>query len=238
VPDYTFDELAKEAERILADEEDVEFDKIYQMGGSSGGARPKVHIKDKDFWIVKFPCRIDSPSISLQEYKANALTKECGINVNEFRLFESSLCDGYFGVKRFDRNKEDKIHMISLSAILETTHCIPNLDYLYLLQVIKKICANKSDLFEAYKRMCFNVLFGNKDDHGKNFSFLYDEKIKGYKLSPAYDLTYTPYKPEHEMTVNGNGIPTIDDLLEVADIMKLSVEKCKDIISNIKSVLK
>jgi len=179
-PNYTFDELALKAQKIFVDE-DVECDKIYLLGGSSGGARPKVHIKDEnDYWIVKFPCRIDTQNIGIQEYKANALAKQCGINVNETKLFASNLCEGYFAAKRFDRDKENNIHMISLSAILETTHRIPNLDYIYLFQVIKCICPNKNDLFEAYRRMCFNVLFGNKDDHGKNFSFLYDEKIKGY----------------------------------------------------------
>ena len=78
--------------------------------------------------------------------------------------------------------------------------------------------------------MCFNVLYENKDDHGKNFSFIYDEKLKGYRLSLAYDLTNTKDKIEHEMTVNGNGNPTIKDLLEVAESFKLSRSRCKDII--------
>lgn len=93
-------------------------------------------------------------------------------------------------------------------------------------------------MYEAYRRMCFNVFYGNKDDHGKNFSFIYDEKTGGYRLSPAYDLTKTPYKPEHEMTVNGSGIPTEKNLLETAKIMKLSAEKCNKIISNVKQALK
>ena len=73
--------------------------------------------------------------------------------------------------------------------------------------------------------MCFNVLYGNKDDHGKNFAFLYNEELKGYELSPAYDITKTPSKFEHEMTVLGEGSPTEKDLLELAKKMKLSVEK-------------
>jgi len=81
---------------------------------------------------------------------------------------------------------------------METSHRIPNLDYTHLLQVIEKICIDKEDLYEAFRRMCFNVFFGNKDDHGKNFAFLYDESLGGYKLSPAYDITKTPDKAEHE----------------------------------------
>ena len=121
--------------------------------------------------------------------------------------------------------------MISLSAVLETSHKVPTLDYTHLFQVINVISANvKKDMYEAFLRMCFNVFYQNKDDHGKNFSFLYDENLDGYILSPAYDLTKTTEKYEHEMTVNGNGNPTKNDLLAVAEQFKLSKTKCKEIL--------
>lgn len=127
--------------------------------------------------------------------------------------------------------------MISLASLLETTHRVPNLDYLHLFQVIQQICVDKDDLYDAFKRMCFNVFVKNKDDHGKNFAFLFDEKLKGYKLSPAYDLTSTPNKAEHEMTINGNGLPTEKDLLEVAKIIKLSLKECEKIVKKIKAII-
>lgn len=230
------DEIAKEVKQILNDEtDDKSLDVIYKLGGSSGGARPKAHIKiDGEDWIVKFPCNYDPQDIGEKEYKANMLAKECGLNINECKLFESDMCSGYFGAKRFDRNKDGRVHMISLSSILETTHRIPNLDYIHLLQVVQRICVDQSDIYEAFGRMCFNVLYGNKDDHGKNFAFLYDENMRGYKLSPFYDITQTKDKFEHEMTVNGIGNPSEKELLEVAKIMKLSIQKCKDIIEQIK----
>lgn len=233
------DEIAREVKQILNDETDNQnLDTIYKLGGSSGGARPKAHIKiDGEEWIVKFPCHYDPQDIGEKEYKANLLAKECGLNVNECKLFESAICSGYFGAKRFDRKSYGRVHMISLSSLLETTHRIPNLDYIHLLQVVQRICVDQSDLYEAYGRMCFNMLYGNKDDHGKNFAFLYDEDKEGYKLSPFYDITQTKDKFEHEMTVNGVGNPTEKDLFEVAKIMKLSMRKCKDIIAKIKEVL-
>ncbi len=85
--------------------------------------------------------------------------------------------------------------------------------------------------------MSFNVLYGNKDDYGKNFAFFYDKEKEGYKLSPFYDIKQTKNKFEHEMTVNGVGNPTEYNLLEVAKIMTLSMQKCKSIIINIKGVL-
>ena len=86
--------------------------------------------------------------------------------------------------------------------------------------------------------MCFNVFYVNKDDHGKNFAFIYDEALGGYVLSPAYDLTRVTDKFEHEMTVNGNGNPTKDDLLAVVKEFRLSVSKCKSIIANIEKTCK
>ena len=238
IVDINLDEIAKEANAILNHDNTNNLDQIYMLGGSSGGARPKAHITiDNEEWIVKFPCYMDSKNIGKQEYTANKLAKKCGINVNDFKLFPSKICSGYFGVKRFDRKDNKRVHMISLSALLETTHRIPNLDYSHLFQVIQSICPDKGDIYEAYRRMCFNVFYNNRDDHGKNFSFIYDENIKGYRLSPAYDITSTPNKFEHEMTVNGNGLPKEKDLLDIAYKFKLSLSTCKSIISKIKSVI-
>lgn len=235
---FDFDEIAKEVDSILNDDISSDFDSIYRLGGSSGGARPKAHVKiDGEEWIVKFGCRIDPPNVGEKEYNANRLAKQCGINVNEFALFPSKICSGYYGAKRFDRLNGRRKHVISLAALLETTHHIPNLDYTHLFYVIQEISARvEKDMYEAFRRMCFNVYFGNKDDHGKNFAFIYDEKLDGYTLSSAFDLTQTPDKVEHEMTVNGAGNPKDDDLLAVALKFKLSISKCQDIMVKTKSI--
>jgi serine/threonine-protein kinase HipA len=235
---YDLDSLSVEVEKILNDDDTCDLDEVYRLGGSSGGARPKAHIRfNNEEWIVKFACRIDSPDIGIMEYRANETAKKCGINVNEYRLFTSSTCPGYFGVKRFDRLGKKRIHMISLAALLETTHKIPNMDYIHLLQVIDKICADKSDLYEGFRRMCFNVYYGNKDDHSKNFAFLYNEEKGSYELSPAFDITKTPDKFEHEMTVNGAGNPTDKDILAVARRFKLSTVRCKEMMAQMKEII-
>lgn len=84
--------------------------------------------------------------------------------------------------------------------------------------------------------MAFNVFYGNKDDHGKNFAFLYDESAHSYKLSPAYDITKTADKAEHEMTVNGKGNPSEDDMLAVADRCGLQKAACVKILESVKKV--
>ncbi|MCQ2752788.1 MAG: type II toxin-antitoxin system HipA family toxin [Bacilli bacterium] len=235
---YDFDKMAQAIKELLNDDyQKKTLDEIYQLGGSSGGARPKAHIKIKqEDWIVKFPSHIDSKNIGQEEYHANLLAKECGINVPEIKLFPSKKCHGYFGVKRFDRQSNKPIHMISLAAILETSHRLANLDYIHLFQVIS-IIGKTNDLYEAFRRMCFNVYYMNKDDHSKNFSFIYDEKMNHYYLSPAYDLTKTKDKLEHEMTVNGSPNPSDDDILAVARRFKLDIKVCQEIMHTIKEVV-
>jgi len=234
-----FDKLSDEVQKILNDEsESVDLDFVYGLGGSSGGARPKAHIMiDNEEWIVKFACRIDPPNVGEKEYKANEIAKKCDIKVNVYKLFPSKLCSGYFGTKRFDRKDGRRMHMISLAALLETTHKIPNLDYMHLFQVVQMISVRPTeDLYEAFRRMCFNVFYKNKDDHGKNFAFIYDEELNGYVLSPAYDLTRIENKFEHEMTANGNGNPSKDDMLAIAKKFKLSITKCKAVMLQIEKI--
>ncbi len=234
------DEISAEINKILSDTDDyIDLDQIYRFGGSSGGARPKVHLMiDDEAWIIKFPAHIDPKNIGILEYEINQQAKTCGINTADHHLFPSRKGKGYFGSKRFDRDHGRRLHMISLSALLVTTHRVPNLDYAHLFQVIQKICVNQEDLYEAYTRMCFNVFFENKDDHGKNTAFMYDELQKGYHLSPAYDLTQTKNRYEHEMTILGNGNPTEEDLLAIAKEFKLSMMRVKDIIHRIKIAAK
>lgn len=234
------DLLAKSINEELNDRSnDLNLDELFRLGGASGGARPKAHLKiDNEMWIIKFPALNESYDVGIEEYETNLLAKKCGINVANFKLFDSSISKGFFGSKRFDRNGYKDVHVISLAAILETTHKISNLDYIHLFQVIDKISVVKEDLYEAFKRMTFNVLYGNKDDHSKNHSFYYDEKLKGYCLTPAYDITKTSLKLEHEMTVNGNGNPTVDDLMKVQELMGLNQLRCRDIIKKISQIVK
>ena len=169
---HDFDTLAQEVERILNDEDVDDLDAVYRLGGSSGGARPKAHIRiDGQDWIVKFPCRLDPQNIGEQEYKANAAARECGISVNEFCLFPSRICSGYFGAKRFDRKNGKRIHVLSLAAILETAHRQLNLDYGHLFNVTDNICAEKGAMYEVFSRMCFNVYYATRTTTVKTLRF-------------------------------------------------------------------
>ena len=84
--------------------------------------------------------------------------------------------------------------------------------------MIEIITKNYQDIEQLYRLMCFNVFAHNRDDHSKNFSFLYEENENRWKLSPAYDLTYSSSQGgEHATTIDGEGKnPKIDDILQVA----------------------
>ena len=87
-------------------------------------------------------------------------------------LLPSKKTAGYFAEERFDRKDGKRVHMISLSGLLEASPDIPALDYLHLLKVCYRL-GDERDVNQAYRLMCFNVFAQNFDDHGKNFSFLY-----------------------------------------------------------------
>ena len=236
--EINLDKIAVECETILKTEYSENLDQLFKLGGSSGGARPKILTTiDQEEWIIKFPSYEDKKSIGKQEYDYSLCAKKCGIEMTETKLFPSEKCEGYFGTKRFDRKNKVKIHILSVSAILETSHRIPNLDYNLLMKLTLEITKDFSEVLKLYRLMCFNVFAHNRDDHSKNFAYLYDEQKKKWKLSPAYDLTYSnSLGGEHATTINGNGSdPTLSDLLAVAANIGIHESRAKEIALDIKS---
>ena len=236
------DELMQQCQKILDTEytEDIEnLDDLYLMGGTSGGARPKIMTEiDGESWIIKFPSRFDGMSVGKMEYDYAKCAVQCGIDMPETRLFPSEKCPGYFGTKRFDRHDDGKrVHMLTAAALLELDFNQPSMDYHALMKLTKILTRDNShDMENMYRRMCFNVFAHNYDDHSKNFSFLYDEKTGMWRLSPAYDLTYSnTYYGEHTTTVDGNGTdPDKKELMAVGTAAGLSSKKCEMIADKIR----
>ena len=234
-----YDRLAAECKRILQSEESDDLDTLYALGGSSGGARPKVMLNiDGEDWIVKFPSSQDPKDIGLMEYEYTKCAAECGIEVPEIKLFPSKVSEGYFGCKRFDREEGSKVHMASVSALLETSHRMPSLDYKSLMALTWQLTKNANEMEKMYALMCFNVFAHNRDDHSNNFSFLCSNGK--WRLSPAYDLTYSnSVGGEHATTIAGEGAnPGIENLLKVAEQSGMNLtaageiaEKTRDIVN-------
>lgn len=234
---FDLEQLAKECELVFQEKDPANLDELFQLGGSPGGARPKVLVRiEEEPWLIKFPSPYDKATIGLEEYRYMQCAKKCGIDVPEVCLFPAEKGAGYFGVRRFDRKNGEKIHMISVSGLLETSHRIPNLDYLDLMKLTYLLTKDNRQMEELYRRMCFNVFAHNRDDHSKNFSYYYDEKEAGWKLTPVYDLTYSDsVGGEHATCVNGNGKnPGIEELVAVGKAWGGTEDKRKKIAEDIK----
>lgn len=239
------DYLSMQCQKILATEYAEDLDMLYRMGGSSGGARPKVltNFEGKD-WIVKFPAHVDAKNIGELEYDYSKCAVRCGIPMTETRLLTSNICEGYFATVRFDRiqkeDKMDKLHMATAAALLEADFRTPSMDYHTLMKLTRILTRdNGLEVESMFRRMCFNVFAHNRDDHAKNFSFLYDESKDKWHLSPAYDLTYSnTYFGEHTTSVDGNGVnPGEKELLNVGMQAGMKKQKCMEIIKEIESTV-
>lgn len=240
VLNLNFDEIQEECNKLLDSKEVKDINSLYSLGGSSGGARPKCLIKySGEDYLVKFTARFDPKNIAELEYKYMSLAKEAGMNIPDIKLVPGKK-NKYFLIKRFDREGNKKVHMISVAALLECDFRAPSLDYNDLLKLTWILTMNKQEVLEMYRRMVFNVLIDNQDDHAKNFSFIYDLKKRKYSLAPAYDITPgKTYYGEHTTSVNGKGKNiTEQDMLEVGVKNKITVEEATDIINKVKTVLK
>ena len=209
-----FEKLALEAEQIL-DSDDYTGDGIEEFqhrGGSPGGARPKICARyEGKEWLVKFRAKRDPKSIGRDEYKYSLLAKECGIEMPPTRLFEGK----YFGVERFDRTPNGKLHVASIAGLIGADYRMPSIDYAHIFQVCAALTHSMAELWKVYRLMVFNFLIENKDDHAKNFSFIY--RNDNWHLSPAYDLLPSSgMNGFHTTTINDSIIPTSDDLIAVA----------------------
>ncbi|MBN2221206.1 MAG: type II toxin-antitoxin system HipA family toxin [Vallitaleaceae bacterium] len=239
------DRLACECEKILKNKESENLDELFLLGGSSGGARPKIMKKiNEEDWIIKFESSHDLADAGIMEYEYSLCAKECGIDMEETQLFGSVLNKGYFGTRRFDRQKimgeiPHRLHMVSVSAMLETSHRIPNLDYMILFRLVLDLTKDYSEVIRLYRLMCFNVFAHNRDDHSKNFSFLYYEDSKSWKLSPAYDLTYSnSLGGEHATCINGNGKnPGMKELVEVGKNFGIREGEARNIATEIYEIV-
>lgn len=213
--DYVdFEKLALEAEQILGNEDysGKGIEEFQYRGGSPGGARPKIFTRyDGKEWLVKFRAKNDSERIGAEEYNYSLLAKKCGIEMPETRLFEGK----YFGVERFDRTPRGKLHVISMAGLVGADYRLPSIDYAHIFQACAMLTHNVAELWKVYRLMVFNYLIGNKDDHAKNFAFIYRDG--DWHFSPAYDLLPSDGINGYKTTsINDRIEPSKEDLFAVA----------------------
>ena len=228
-----FEKLALEAERIL-DSDDYTgegIDEFQLRGGSPGGARPKIFTRyEGKEWLVKFRAKRDPKHIGLDEYNYSLLAKECGIVMPETRLFEEK----YFGAERFDRTPGGKLHVVSVAGLVGADYRMPSIDYSHIFQVCAALTHSVAELWRVYSLMVFNYLIENKDDHAKNFAFIYRDGE--WRFSPAYDLLPSDgMNGFHTTSINDSIEPAKGDLIAIAMKAGLNKNEAEEIFESMKS---
>jgi len=255
VGEVELDSLSGEVDKIVRGDDSDVLDELLTLNGSSGGARPKIvawvsedrktivhggKVPPPGFtpWIIKFAEKHDPQTSGELEYRYSLAAKAAGIDMPETHLFPLKNGGGCFGVRRFDRTPQGKVHVHTACGLLHASHRYPTLDYENLLKLTFTLTRNHADVEEMVRRMIFNVKSGNRDDHSKNFSFLLKPKDE-WRLAPAYDLTpCAGLNGEHTAMVNGKGRDITDaDLIATAATCGIAGNTVLGIINKIMSGL-
>ncbi len=230
---------------------------ILRVGTSAGGARPKAVIAMNDagtvmsgqadvptgydYWLLKFDgvtdLELGEPSgYGRIEYAYYLMAKAAGIHMTQCRLLEEN-GRAHFMTKRFDRVNGNKQHMQSLCGMAHYDFNSAGVySYEQAFEVMRKLRLSKAEASEQYRRMLFNIISRNQDDHTKNISFLMDSNGK-WTLSPAYDVTYShnstgKWTNQHQMSVNGKRDHfTKEELISTG--RSISISKPEDIINEV-----
>lgn len=249
-------------EKLIQENKDI-ID-ILKVGTSAGGAKPKAIIAYNEqtgevrsgqvkapegftYWLLKFDGTTYSEhdkitsnpkGIGNVEYAYYRMAVDCGINMMESRLFMEKDYS-HFMTKRFDRlDNGEKLHVQTLAGIAHYDRDVRH-SYEEAFSIMRKMRLDYPQMEEFYRRMVFNVVTRNHDDHTKNHSFIMDRQGK-WSLAPAYDLCYS-YSPsgrwtnKHQMSLNGKQDNfTYKDLTDVAK--KVGINRPDEIIEQIVNV--
>lgn len=262
-------DILTERESLTISNKSNAMEQIINVGTSAGGARAKAVIawnqktneirsgqidagEDFEYWLLKFDGvennkdkgpKADDPAYTRIEYAYYLMAIAAGINMNECRLYQEN-GRYHFMTKRFDRtSKGEKLHMQTLGAIAHFDYNMPGAhSYEQAGWVLNQLGLGVDSMQELFRRMVFNVIARNQDDHVKNISFLMN-KQGNWSLSPAYDITYANdpnnfWLSKHQMTINGRteGF-VVDDFYETAKKFNISKTKTKTIIDEVYSAV-
>lgn len=208
-------------------------------GGSPGGARPKVVVglgpgdamvagaseipEGFEHWLIKFAAGDDPKDGGPLEETYAQLARRAGIDMPQTRLFPLARRRRAFGVRRFDRIGNRRVHVHTIGGLLHASHRVPSLDYQSILAATFTLTRDRQQALEAFRRAAFNVLACNRDDHAHNFAYLMDDHGE-WTMSPAFDLTPSSDPGGyHHTSIMGEALkPTRSHLLALAKSAALS----------------
>jgi serine/threonine-protein kinase HipA len=192
---------------------------LIMIGGSPHGARPKALVQydlvtsqvstlDSSSgtpWLVKFQAQNEHPEVCAIEDLYADVARACLLDMPRTRYFELDSSFSCFGIERFDRSNGQRVPIHTLAGLLNVDFRVPSVDYDTFLRATSFITRSERELEKAFERCVFNVIFNNRDDHAKNFSYRMNEQMH-WELAPCYDLTYNEGpRGEHQMDILGEG---------------------------------
>lgn len=231
---------------------------VFKIGTSAGGARPKILISehketgeiiagDKEtgenynHYLVKLHLTDDDGyNKEKVEYAYYLLAQEAGIDMMPSKLIDNK----HFATLRYDRQNGEKQHVLTVTGLTgwDFKSQPQNSSYENVFKVAIALKVPHKDLQQLFKRMIFNLIFKNVDDHLKNHSFIYDKSINKWNLSPAYDLTYalnpmlTFKSISRALSINGKRTGIIlKDVLAIAE--EFAIKNPKGIIQEVESLI-
>lgn len=210
-------------------------------GTSLGGARPKANFTNlgSELWIAKFPAKDDRYDVGAWEYLVHGLARDAGIWVPKSELKYVGTGYGTFCVERFDRSDGSRRMYASAMTVLERQDGDTSAGYPDLAEFLSDSGAQGhigGDLEQLFRRLVFNVLVGNRDDHLRNHGFI--REATGWRLSPAFDINPNASKLEHALSLDGNSaVPDIDAVLDTAAFYRLTDPEAKEIATDIRKVV-
>lgn len=228
------DTLAAEMNHILQGTSSEIIEELFILGGSSGGARPKIFIaynpvtddllhgmnnipEGYEEWIIKFPSSSDNREIANIEFAYHKMVRLAGIEMSECRLFKGKSGQVYFGTKRFDRVAGKRLHTHTASGLMHDNFRMSTMDYGHLMDCAFRLEKHVKAYEKVFRLAAFNVYSHNRDDHSKNFSFLMNAKSE-WRFAPAYDLTfsYSGYGFHSTMIAGESKNPGRKELMKLA----------------------
>lgn len=235
--------IASHVERGEADETDEGIRWIKQIvapGASLGGARPKASFRDPSgqLWLAKFPSNDDRIDVGLWEFLTYQLSVDAGIEMPEARLMKLSDRGHTYAVKRFDRTQSSRRMFSSAMTQLDVNQSEGS-SYLDLVQAIETGGTSTQiarDLEQLFRRVLFNILIGNRDDHLRNHGFL--RTGDGWRLSPAFDVNPNPEKDQHVLAIDDRD-PSPDSglLMATSDYYRIPRKSVRTISEQVRSAV-
>ena len=218
-------------------------DQLIDPGSSLGGARPKANVVDADgsLYVAKFPSKKDLENTELIEHFSHRLAANAGINVAKTRTVRISKDRDLLLSERFDRTAQGRrIHFASAMSLLgldDGAGSSTGNGYLDIVDFILRGCTDvHQNLRELYRRVAFNVMFGNTDDHFRNHGFLLTPK--GWTLSPAYDIN--PGAKSHQCLLIDSYTEQsdINALLSACESYMLERQEATEIVDEVRTAIK